>query len=389
MSTAATTTAGVYSFATRTGAAALVLLALVVTPAPLLPPERAIELVQSALGGTPKLAYLVAALGIHGLFYGSAGMLATFTLERARSPRRQLLRIAVMPWIVVALAIAVRSFKLGHLPMAANAIVPVAAVIAGVGFGLGFRYHAWKTALAAAALLAAAGLWVWISAPSAALARATEVQLRRLAAADTSQASGDARFAALVEAAFAPPRDNADPVEHNRAALLALGIALGDERAARLVGITLDPKLMRSIAALREGVTLNGREDWARHYTLSAALAVLRHPIAADAAGLMKEELDALTHGSGFSFADLAADRAGVRFAGAATRSEASARALQARLARGFSAGDFFPAVHDLPENLTTEQFRRDYGGVGAALYRRMVARIEARLDALPGLETR
>ena len=41
-------------------------------------------------------------------------------------------------------------------------------------------------------------------------------------------------------------------------------------------------------------------EDWARHSALSAALAVLEHPLVSDAAGLMKEELDALTHGSGF-----------------------------------------------------------------------------------------
>ena len=40
-----------------------------------------------------------------------------------------------------------------------------------------------------------------------------------------------------------------------------------------------------------------------------AALAVLEHPLVSDAGGLMKEQLDALTHGSGFSFGDLAADR--------------------------------------------------------------------------------
>lgn len=389
MSTATTTTAAPYAFAARAGAAALVLLALAATPAPLLPSERAIDLVQSALGVNAKLAYLVAALGTHVLFYGSAGALATFTLERAIGLRQQLLRIAVVPWIVVALALAIRAFKLGHLPMAANAVVPVAAVIAGVGFGLGFRYHAWKTALAAAALLGAAALWLWVSAPSADLARATDARLRRLAEAGTLQQSGDARFAALVEKAFTAQRDGADPVEHNRAALLALGIALGDERAARLVGLTLDPVLAAALATVRAGTTLDGREDWAKHFTLSAALAILRHPIAADAAGLMKEELDALTHGSGFSFADLAADRAGVRFAGAATRSTASARALQARLAGGFAPSDFLPAAHDLPENLTLEDFRRDYGGVGAAPYRRIVAKIEARLDACPGLAER
>ncbi len=44
---------------------------------------------------------------------------------------------------------------------------------------------------------------------------------------------------------------------------------------------------------------------------LGAALAVLKHPIVSDAGGLLREQLDTLTRGSGFSFGDLAADRVG------------------------------------------------------------------------------
>ena len=95
----------------------------------------------------------------------------------------------------------------------------------------------------------------------------------------------------------------------------------------------------------------------------------------------MKEQLDALARGSGFSFGDLAADRAGVRFATAATESEATAKAMQARLRNGFSVDDFFPPAADLPENLTVEQFRRDYGGVGSQRYRQKIREIETRLD--------
>jgi hypothetical protein len=62
-----------------------------------------------------------------------------------------------------------------------------------------------------------------------------------------------------------------------------------------------------------------------------------------DAGGLLKEELDALTHGSGFSFGDLAADRAGVRFAWA-TDSETAALAMQARLQAGYAAAE--PMAH-------------------------------------------
>jgi hypothetical protein len=107
-----------------------------------------------------------------------------------------------------------------------------------------------------------------------------------------------------------------------------------------------------------------------------------------DAGGLIKEELDSLTMGSGFSFADLAADRAGARFGEMATDSEASALAIQARLKDGYKVDDFFPAVTNLVENLTVEQFRRDYGGVGSARYREVLADIDARLDRCAGLSS-
>jgi hypothetical protein len=59
---------------------------------------------------------------------------------------------------------------------------------------------------------------------------------------------------------------------------------------------------------------------------------------------------------------------------------------MQTLLARAFEVHDFFPPAADLPENLTPAQFRRDYGGVGDARYRAMIAAIEARLDACVGL---
>lgn len=100
----------------------------------------------------------------------------------------------------------------------------------------------------------------------------------------------------------------------------------------------------------------------------------------------MKEQLDALTGGSGFSFCDFAADRAGVRFAGAATNSEEDANAMQGLLMGGFNVNDFFPTVDDLPENLTTEQFRSEYGSVGSQSYRQKIIEIETRLNSCIGL---
>jgi hypothetical protein len=131
-------------------------------------------------------------------------------------------------------------------------------------------------------------------------------------------------------------------------------------------------------------VSIRGRRDWTRHFTISAALAIHANQALSDAAGLLKEELDAGEGGSGFSFGDLLADRAGTRFALAATRDEASALAMQSRLARACRLEDLFPPAADLPESLTAAQLQARYGGVGGEKYRQMLADIEGRLDRCP-----
>ena len=373
---------------TLTGGA-VVTLALVAIPAPLLPPMGLAGAVQSALGIGWKAAYLIAAIGLHVLIYGSLGAVAAFTAGPGASRSGRLTRLVVVPVAVVTIAILIRSVKLGHLPVLANAVLPMAACALGAVMGLLLRQHGWRATLVAAAVLAAGLAWSFFPGAPSELSRATEAHLRRLVAAGPGLPSGDERFGALLQAALAPqppPEPGIGAIEHNRAAILALGIAIGHERLARHAGLDRRSELVLAASALRQGTTLRGREDWARHYSLSAALAVVESPFMSDAGGLMKEELDALARGSGFSFGDLAADRAGVRFARAATGSDAAARAMQSRLRGGYSADDFFPPASDLPENLTVEQFGREYGGVGTRRYRETVRDIEARLDRCAGL---
>jgi hypothetical protein len=362
--------------------AGVVLLALVFVPAPLLPPHRLAQALQSWAGVEWKAAYLAAGVGLHAAFYGSLGVLAAFAVSRAPTLWGRVLQILIVPFVIVGVALAIRSMKVGYLPVWVNAAVPVCACLCGVGLGL--LYRQWRVIPFIAVAVIGLSLWGLFGGASAELNRLTQAHLRQLVAAGPALASGEARFGALLQTAFAsvPAQSTAQSaVQHNRAAILAWGIAVGHERLARWVGLDRDAELERQAAELRQGTTLRGREDWPRHYALSAALAVLEHPLVSDAGGLMKEQLDALGRGSGFSFADLAADRAGVRFAIAATRSEAMAKAMQARLHNGFNVDDFFPPVADLPENLTLEQFRLDYGGVGSQSYRQMVREIETRLD--------
>src|SRR6266550_5016246 len=86
--------------------ASVVLLALMAVPAPLLPPHRLAQLVQSTLGVGWMTGYLAAAVGLQGAFYVSLGVLASFVVNRAPTLQRRLLQLVTMPMIVVSLAVA-------------------------------------------------------------------------------------------------------------------------------------------------------------------------------------------------------------------------------------------------------------------------------------------
>ncbi len=192
-------------------------------------------------------------------------------------------------------------------------------------------------------------------------------------------------FGMCFETAFALARERSverDPVGENRAAILALGVLLGHSRIEEFLGPIL-PETHSNAArwALRR-VDLRGRADWTRHFCVSAAIVLLSDAVVSDAAGLLKEELDADIGGSGFSFSDLLADRAGTTFAVHATRNETAARAMQDRLARGFEVDDFFPPAEDLPEGIPDAEPKSRYGGVGGEAYLRLIEEIERRIAA-------
>ena len=168
-----------------------------------------------------------------------------------------------------------------------------------------------------------------------------------------------------------------DAREENRAALTALAAYLG--------GISL-PKLLegdsRSIRrAPRVLLSLHGRRDFAEHFVISAALSANGGSRLANAIGLIKEEEDA-DKGSGFSFTDLANDRAGVKLGTRAT-GDAAARVRQL-LATARSDADLLPDFRDLPEFMPQTEFDRRFGPVGSARYQRVIHGIDARLATHP-----
>lgn len=174
-----------------------------------------------------------------------------------------------------------------------------------------------------------------------------------------------------------------DPVRENGSALLALAIFLGDHRFEKLAGVSLDPAL-RGRMPLTRNVQLGGREDLRLHFIISAGLKLLTDQGASTAIGEFKELLDAGRGGSGFSFVDLAADRAGIRFAEVSTESAGSARRLQNLISENRSEVLYFPNVAALPEDMTKISFERQYGGVDGRRYHELVTEIDRRIGRCP-----
>ena len=159
----------------------------------------------------------------------------------------------------------------------------------------------------------------------------------------------------------------------NRAALMVLGMVAN--------GIGLSVLLPERAAELDRRpitLTLGGRRDFPQHFLVSATLAAENGASAADTIGLFKELADA-RRGSGFSFNDIAANRAGTRLGALAVQSPDK---LQARLITGLAEQDFMPDVTDLPEFMAEPEFRHRFGGPGSPEYERMVADIERRLGS-------
>ncbi len=126
-------------------------------------------------------------------------------------------------------------------------------------------------------------------------------------------------------------------------------------------------------------LTLRGREDLAQHFIVSAALAAWAGEPLANAVGVGKEVDDA-RGGSGFSFADLAADRAGTRLGELVV---GNPQRLAAAVGAGLSDAALLPPITGLPESMMAAEFQRRFGGIGAPAYQRMSDEIDRRIDSL------
>lgn len=176
------------------------------------------------------------------------------------------------------------------------------------------------------------------------------------------------------------PDLQAQASRENRAVLLILGFYVN-----RVSLVSLVPAARDWPALPVRPVTLQGREDWAQHYLTSAAMATDLGGRLSDLIGMYKEMLDAAPQGrgSGFSFNDLAADKAGVRLGRLARHDPL---ALQERLQRIQADTDVLPDISDLPEFLTQAQLQQRYGGIDAPAYQALMRDIDRRIAQTPAL---
>lgn len=202
----------------------------------------------------------------------------------------------------------------------------------------------------------------------------------------------------LFSAAAERTRAGKDPADENRAALFTLAVyvvkrdlAMLVERPKKVKGLTLSvskgeiekPEAGASSERKKHRfvrILLRDRRDLAQHFLVSAAITVSAGGGMADLLGLFKE-LDDSRGGSGFSFADLAADGAGVEIGKRAVGSHESALRIQQLLSERVSEGDIMPKTDHLPERIMELEFRKTYGDVDSETYRMVDEEISKRIS--------
>ena len=177
------------------------------------------------------------------------------------------------------------------------------------------------------------------------------------------------------------------PPEHAPQAFL-LGIGLGLDRSTLVRNTPLLSEFCRQVEsdderkqrlAVLGAPTVRTREDAAEHFVISCLLTALAGPAVAESAGVAKE-LDDARGPSGFSFADLAADLAGIQFAQRAL----TEKDTLARLSLQFAVDDFVPPLHDFREKIAWKDFLADFGSTNDERYREQIASIRQMIAQLP-----
>ncbi|MDO9104244.1 MAG: hypothetical protein Q7U57_04715 [Methylovulum sp.] len=184
-------------------------------------------------------------------------------------------------------------------------------------------------------------------------------------------------LAELLKPVFALAYQRSTPVnavEENRMAIIAVNDYVNKDAK----------KILSSpVAGRHYSAFLYKRGDLAQHFIGSAAITASVSGQVSVAMGEEKELRDA-ERGSGFSFIDLAADKAGTHFGEMATSSPENARKIQKAMSAIKDYSDFMPDPRDLPEHMNEAEFKRRYGSTSSVAYQQQLRQIDERIAATP-----
>ena len=167
-----------------------------------------------------------------------------------------------------------------------------------------------------------------------------------------------------------------NPIIENKAALTVIGAYMLGKDLRKILGEGYyeSPKF--------KNLYINDRYDLSQHLFVSAAITSMANSRLAASIGL-KKEVDDSQGGSGFSFADLAADHAGIELAKYATSSKKNAIKLQEKLALSQQEADYMPDIVHLPEGMQQFEFKNNYINTKSAAYTEMKNVIQFRISRL------
>jgi hypothetical protein len=218
-----------------------------------------------------------------------------------------------------------------------------------------------------------------IRAMSVAAADAARLRAYHETLAETVNAPASSRrsLVDVLEPLLMKARDRstagADAAAENRAAIMVLTFYVNGIGMPSVVpGAETWPR------ARPHPVLLRDRDDLAKHFLVSAVLSATAGTPLAYVAGIYKE-IDDSEGGSGFSFSDIAADRAGTLFGQLAV---ANATALQNHVSERLDEADLMPDVSGLADNMPEAEFTRRFEGVGKPAYEHVIQDIDRRIAA-------
>lgn len=165
-------------------------------------------------------------------------------------------------------------------------------------------------------------------------------------------------------------------IRENRAVIIAVGSYIFKQELRRYLPLGLVYSKEYPVFAYK-------RIDIPQHFIASALLATIDASFLSKQLGEDKELGDA-EKGSGFSFIDLTADRAGTRFGQTAIASAKQARKLQQIMSTVKHYSSIIPDIQGLPERMDEPTFKTRFDNIGSPIYQSMISEIDERIEGLP-----